>query len=207
MHNKKILTEKSIYEHIGLKGLEEFYNHLSLKKLEDLPIILETIPKDTSILELGSGNGRISSALIKNYGKFLGIEINKEYYKYCIKKFGKKYFQKMDVFDIKKLNKTFGGIVAPWTFFWGFNRKKQEKLLGIIFDILDEKGICMIESSKIENTGTIDAEYNRKILRGYPLTSEDYIQIGKKKGFKNFQVKNYTLSKPNQKRNWTILKK
>ena len=121
------------------KYLNNFYRFLKLKF---------KISNETKILDVGCGRANIISFLQKKYkfkNKAIGIDIikNKEIKKNIV-------FNKIDALKYLKKNKKFDLILVKQTIHF-FSKNKLIKLLGLIKNSLNSKGLLLIFSLKIKN--------------------------------------------------------
>ena len=121
------------------KYLNNFYRFLKLKL---------KISNETKVLDIGCGRANIISFLQKKYkfkNKAIGIDIikNKEIKKNIV-------FNKIDALKYLKKNKKFDLILIKQTIHF-FSKNKLIRLLGLIKNSLNSKGILLIFSLKIKN--------------------------------------------------------
>ena len=121
------------------KYLNNFYRFLKLKL---------KINNETKVLDIGCGRANIISFLQKKYkfkNKAIGIDIikNKEIKKNIV-------FNKIDALKYLKKNKKFDLILIKQTIHF-FSKNKLIRLLGLIKNSLNSKGLLLIFSLKIKN--------------------------------------------------------
>ena len=152
---EKINSTFELYEHIGLDGLENMIKTGSLNQVSPIevgiisrhlqsvlgPVFRSVLKnKNTSILEVGCGNGRLATLLSENCN-YYGIDTNREYVSYCKKRikngnFEEYDFRKIDIsgfISLEMLPKNwpnkFNGILFPWTTINHYSFEDQIEML------------------------------------------------------------------------------
>lgn len=127
------------------------------------------ISKNSSILEIGCGEGRDTIYLLENGYNVLGIDYSKTVIKKCISN-NKKYINNFKQIDIikNKLNKKYDFIYSIAVIHMFITKEHRNKFYNFIYNHLNENGIALILSmgdgikeytSNINETFDLDKRY------------------------------------------------
>lgn len=216
---------KKIYERIGIEGLiaTAKKGHLYDEKVidEEIGLIEKYFPEAKSVLEIGSGVGRLAQSLIEKYD-YTGIELMPKFVDYCKKNFPLGKFLSGNFFDYK-FDRKYDCILIPFTTINHFPFDDQEKLIVKARSLLNTNGVIIAnvidlatvkmpfrleENStlgKVANFNTKD--FSDKDVSGlfYILRDEDLSIIGERFGLEFFTET--TSKNPLKKDKFIIFKK
>ena len=144
---------------------EKFYNTLSLNVLEsfakktfgknpssDFEQIMEYINPKMSVLEIGTGTGRIGIELIKKGFNYTGIEREARFLDIFKSKLQEIRFdsEKVDLiqmpFEDFPKDKKYDIILFSWSVLMDFSKEEQGEILKKSYNLLLDDGVCIIDN-------------------------------------------------------------
>ncbi|EOO13480.1 MULTISPECIES: class I SAM-dependent methyltransferase [Bacillus cereus group] len=182
-----------------------FYNQ-QLTNNNDLETFKNLLSKNDTILEIGSGSGRIFNPLSKQGFNIYGIEPSQEMSSYILSEYRHKIFN-IKAQDIEELCKTginFSKIIIPATTISLFAHKDFEMFIKKIYGLLNERGRIIFDFInpdylyKMDGKVNVSTQNGNKVyfsnyLRDSYFILNVYLQSGKQKKL-GYSLKNlYTL--------------
>lgn len=201
MNNDKCYDLLSI-ETLSALALRTFGENPS----SDFEQIEKYLHQGDNILEVGTGVGRIGIELIKKGFSYTGVEKQSKFLDVFKEKLKNVNFNSANVqllniaFEELPENNKFDVILFSWSVIWDFSKEDQIKVLKKTYDLLSEKGVCLIDNP-LKNQ-----EYNTvELYEPTPFYYEDWKNLFDELGFSH--KSNIYKTKTSIKRELAILSK
>lgn len=152
----------------------------TLMESEYLNLILNSIPANSSILDLGCGTGEpIAQFFIDKGFKITGVDGSKKMIEVCKKRFPTHQWIVSDMRDIH-LNQQFE-VVLAWHSFFHLDQDSQRKIFKLFAEHCKSKGILAFTSG--EEEGEVWSDNGGEMLYHASLSTNEYEKLLKENSF------------------------
>ena len=178
------LDNASFYKKMSLDVFIDHAEKSGVANGEDIEQIRDIIINSRSILEIGSGYGRVLKHIINIgfKGHLEAIDRNERYIDFCSKHYSNNVIlNHADILYWKSKNK-YDLVLLMWSGIAEFSKNEQIKLFKIFSNLLSEKGVLVIDkinSDQPKNDVSIDGQnwnvYGNESNESLYIPSEDEI--------------------------------
>lgn len=181
-----------------MNKIEKFYNKIiykyasshsgSLLLKKELNLFLSNLPKNTAILDIGSGLGQDTEYFTKHGYLSIGIDVSKEMIKYALDTDKSGLFLKADFFKVYRVfPNRFGGVWIASSILTNYPKKGLDKFFSIAKKILIPNGIIgiIVREDKFRKLPLLHNNFSKNEIS--KLITEN--------GFKIIKIKAISLKK------------
>lgn len=153
-----------------------------LAEMELLPDFMESISKDSKVLDAGCGGGYPFTKLLSEHFDVLGVDISEKQIELAKKNAPKAKFQCLDMTKLSFPNEYFSGIFSYYAIIH-IPREEHFDLLVNFYRMLKPNGVALLTFHSKDDPGSYYDDFfsTNMFWSGFP--SEKNIQMVKKAGF------------------------
>jgi SAM-dependent methyltransferase len=207
-HTNKEEGNRTFYEKIDLDSFQGFAEQIGIAKGIDIDTIYPEIKEANSIVELGSGYGRVLHKLRTNgyRGKLTGVERATNQIKHLRNTFEDKvYLVQQDILEINPTNFKHDVFLWMWSGIMEFDPEEQAEALEKLYASLNPKGKIYIDLpyQQVHKVGEFTDEDHHRLkfetewgtLEAYLIDEFEMEAHAKNIGADVFEKKLYTTDK------------